>query len=226
MYGEISKLVVAVCAGAVLAGCGGGGGDDKKQAGPEATDAATVAALELSNLNQQVGTGQVASIARWTLPIPVKTNGEARAIAALDAIEANLGKTVFDRTSIANVGNSSITRGVIVSVGTACSPAGTPVANNCGNVSLNTAGSCGIAQIASTREITGRLYLNLDSPDPAGCKASNDVTIHEMKHAMGLFAHFDGYGNGPAISALSWRVLRTVYANPLATPKAAVVLAP
>lgn len=216
---------------AMLAGCGGGdGGGSGSPAGagtnvPAATDANTQAMVMQANMKLYLVGGAQPSLSRWTLPIPVKTSGDPRAAAALDAIESRLGKTLFDRSSIASLDDASITRGLVVSVGTSCAPQGTPIANNCGNVSV-ARGGCAVPVPASDRELNGRIYINLDSPDPAGCKASQSVTEHEFKHALGMYAHFDGFGIGAATSELSWRVLRTIYANPTGTQQSALVLAP
>src|SRR5688572_27133687 len=100
----------------VLAGCGGGGGDAPPGAAADDTsDAATRQALQTTNL----GVAPAGMLKRWNLLIPVKTKGDARAVQAMDAIEGRLGATIFDRTSIAGTPDDDITRGVVISVGTA-----------------------------------------------------------------------------------------------------------
>ncbi|MCW5234992.1 zinc metalloprotease [Verminephrobacter eiseniae] len=52
-----------------------------------------------------------------------------------------------------------------------------------------------------------------------------EIVIHEVGHALGLGAHFKGFGDsdGP-IGTAFWPVLATLYANPIGTPKASVVV--
>jgi hypothetical protein len=192
----------------VLAGCGGGGGgSDAPGAGAEDTsDAATRQALQVTNLN--VGPTGGGALKRWSLPIPVKTNNVPRATQAMNAIEGRLGVTVFDRTSIAGEPDDSINRGLIVSVGTA------PQTSICGAADPGDGAS---------NEISAKIFIHLDS---AACIASQDATTHEFGHALGMYNHFQNFGNGAPIGELFWRVLRTIYSNPVGTPAANVVLAP
>ncbi len=163
---------------------------------------------------------------RWdiTTPIPVKTNGEARAGVAMDAIEAKLGKVIFDRTSIEGSAVSSITRGIIFSQGTAYLPSGGNPQNYCANVS-NAPYSGGypnnILVPASSGVISTVLYVNLDNPQ---CTATADIVIHEIGHALGFGAHFNGFGLGPSISTDFWSALATLYSNPIGTPTANMVI--
>lgn len=69
---------------------------------------------------------------KWIGLIPVKTNGVQRAEEALNRIEERLGKQIFDRTSIADMPDDDIRRGVVVSEGTATEK--NPGPNTCGNV--------------------------------------------------------------------------------------------
>lgn len=59
------------------------------------------------------------------------------------------------------------------------------------------------------------LYINLDN---SGCTASNEMTIHEFGHALGLGDHFEGFGSAPVF----WATLKTLYNNAPGTAKADV----
>lgn len=210
------RVLASICSFSVillLAGCGGGGGDAPAGAGSEDTsDAATREALLTTNLAfSPPGSPAFGTLKRWNLPIPVKTNDVPRAVQAINAIEDRLGPNIFDRTSIANDDDASITRGMIVSVGTA-----DPTSPICGAAD-RTDGSDAV--------LTGKFFVHIDSP---GCTATVDATIHEFAHTMGMFGHFQNFGNGAPIGELFWRVLRTIYlpANSPGTPGPNVVLAP
>lgn len=200
----------SVILSAVLAGCGGGGGDGAPGASSEDTsDAATRQALQRTNLDHGPGgSPALGTLKRWSLPVPVKTNNDPRAVQAMDAIEGRLGATIFDRTSIAGADDSTITRGVIISVGTGPQSA-----------------ICGAADNAdgSSAEISAKLFIHLDS---AGCTATVDATIHEFAHTLGMFNHFQNFGDGNPTGELFWRVLRTIYSNNIGTPGPSIVLAP
>lgn len=196
----------------VLAGCGGGGegsGVPPGTSSEDTSDAATRQALQSTNLD--VGPGgspALGTLKRWSLPVPVKTNNDPRAAQAMNAIESRLGATIFDRTSIAGADDSTITRGLIISVGTG------PQSAICG------AADTGDGDPA---EMSEKLFIHLDS---AGCTATVDATIHEFAHTLGMFNHFQNFGDGNPTGELFWRVLRTIYLNPIGTPGPNIVLAP
>ena len=159
---------------------------------------------------------------RWKLPIPVKINGETRAAPAMDALEAKLGYVIFDRTSLANVSESAITRGVIFKQGTSYLPAGANPQSYCANVSdAPNSGGWPANSLVAPGELSARLYVNLDNPQ---CIASADIVIHEIGHSMGLGSHFQGFGNPDAISQDFYTVLATLYANPIGTPRASMTV--
>jgi hypothetical protein len=205
---------------ASLVACGGGG------AGSNDSVESTRAALTTTNLEANGFPWNGAApglLKRWELPIPVKTNGDTRANDAMDAIERELGPGIFDRTSIASTPDNEITRGIVVSVGTAFLPAGaTNPASYCANVAAAPRASGWAFPAATARGVMSyRLYVNLDNPF---CKADVSIAIHEFGHALGMGVHFEGFGYGPAISTLFWRVLRTIYNNAPGTPAASIVV--
>lgn len=191
------------------------------------TDAEILALTESTNLSSSgyPWNGRYAGVVkRWSLPIPVKTNGEARVVPAMDAIETKLGFVIFDRTSIETADEATITRGIVFRQGTAYLPAGANPQGFCGNVSDAPFGGGWSASLLSPGELTGRMYVNLDNPQ---CVADAEIVIHEIGHAMGLATHFKGFGGDDddgAIGPEFWPVLATLYANPIGTPKASIVV--
>jgi hypothetical protein len=196
----------------VLAGCGGGGEESGAPPGvstEDTSDAATMQALQSTNLNVGPAGGPAfGTLKRWSLPVPVKTNNVTRATQAMDAIEGRLGATIFDRTSIEGTPDDSITRGLVISLGTA------PQTSICGSADPGD---------GSSAEMTGKIIIHLDS---AACTASLNATIHEFGHTLGMFNHFQNFGNGAPTGELFWRVLRTIYRNNIGTPGPNIVLAP
>jgi hypothetical protein len=226
----MKTLAVLTATLIALSACGGGGGEDNNTAtqpgaGTGASDTTILGYLDQTNLASTgfPWNGQFAGVVkRWTLPVPVKTNGEARATAAMDAIEAKLGYTVFDRTSIAAVADADITRGLVFSKGTSYLPAGANPQAYCANVARAPyEGGWPSNFLQAPGTISAKLYVNLDNPQ---CTASGDITIHELGHALGFGAHFAAFGDDDAITADFWPVLATLYGNAAGTAKANVVI--
>jgi hypothetical protein len=195
---------------------------------PDGERASTLAALDWTNLASEgpewtiyLGAPPVpvpiapGRLKRWIAPIPVKTNGEPRAIAALDEIERRLGTTLFDRTSIANLADGQITRGVFVTVGTT-----TPVPGESEQVTCARTMYWGVPA-RNSGVMSLRMEVRIDGQV---CKASVNRVIHEFGHVMGLGRHFSGYEEGDENSPLFWNVLATMYANAPGTPRDAIVV--
>jgi hypothetical protein len=233
------RRFVAACGCALwLPACGGGGNDDLQ--GNDTSDAATRDALQRNGGYGLVQPFDPVSgtrvLVRWETPIPVKTEGDAEAIAAIDTIEAQLGRTIFDRTSIAATPDDRIAAGIVVRRGVAGCLAGS---QSCGSVSGLPDPVGTVPAPISARPPLGvmraRLVVALGgrSADGRLLPSNLDVAIHEFGHALGFPGHFPGFGtddlsctNCAAISPLFWRVLRTTYSNPPGTPLARVTLAP
>lgn len=156
---------------------------------------------------------------RWYIEhdglIPVKMNGSALAQDAIEKIESVLQMPIFDTTSIANLPDDQITRGIIVSEGTAIGPNGAITKYTCGHVSARPETTSYPKDFYdSNGTINTRLYVNLSSNK---CTASVEITIHEFGHALGLGNHFTGFGSGDIISPSFWQVLYTLYHNQVGT---------
>jgi hypothetical protein len=178
--------------------------------------------------------------------IPVKTNGLALASETMDEIEQEIGKTIFDRTSIASLPNEQITRGIIISEGTALGAFGsTDDPNGCGHVSEGigttaypvadfnyqyddeTGDFIGYSQEGGWYDSTGNintvLYVHIGA---TACQneIDRDLVVHEFGHALGMGAHFNGFGFGPAVDGNFWNVLHAMYNNPTGTLEEDIVI--
>ncbi len=179
--------------------------------------------IELTNLNTfnfpWLGWVAQGKLKRWDIeddgPIPVKLNNSALAESAVDAIEARLGKVIFDRTSIADTPDELVSRGIIVSEGRTVDANGFLV--GCGNVSKAPGLTAWPPHFYDDMgRISTKLYVNLSSPK---CAATLDIAIHEFGHALGMGKHFVGFGIGDAIDVNFWNVLYNLYANDIGTTK-------
>lgn len=179
--------------------------------------------------------------------IPVKTNGFALANEALDKIEAEVGLNLFDRNSIANIPDNEITKGIIVSQGTALGAFGsTNDPNACGHVSSGV-GTTGYPpfqieinfneenefesyELVNTwyddaGNINTVLYVHIGAPSCEN-EIGLDLVVHEFGHALGMGGHFEGFGFGPAVDGNFWNVLHTMYNNPTGTLEENIVINP
>lgn len=107
----VRKIALSAVVAAMLSACGGGGGADVGEVTPE-TVLRNLSSSNIDSTGFPWSPGVGAGITkRWNLLIPVKTNGEARAVTAMNTVEQRLGYTIFDRTSIEATANDAITRG-------------------------------------------------------------------------------------------------------------------
>jgi hypothetical protein len=161
----------------------------------------------------------------------------------MNALEAKLGITLFDRTSIESLPDDGVafTRGIVFSQGTAYLPPGAAAGSYCANVSGYTNGfphggfptgflsAPGEMAKAGTTVVNAgppaststKLYINLDNPQ---CTASAFVVIHEFGHALGLGSHFAGFGFDDKSDNQQdfYDVLKTLYSVPPGTAKASI----
>lgn len=190
-----------------------------------------IANIEKANLNSSTFPWETIGMAngnlkRWDIEnqglIPVKANGNALAIQAMDEIEEVLGKIIFDRTSINTIPDNEITRGLIVSEGTSIGPGGAVNESSCGMVSADIGTTNWPYEFYNENGIINtKLYIHLSS---AGCTANLEIAIHEFGHAMGLGEHFTGFGNASVIDGNFWNVLYNIYSNPIGTVEADLII--
>lgn len=211
----LKAMVLTACA-VLLAACNAGG--EGHGAAVVQGPAGILANIETSNLDSdQFPWSSIADgrLKRWHYEadglIPVNTHGNALAEAAIDEIESRLGLVIFDRDSIALIPDEDITRGLIVSEGTALGPYGMVDENTCGMVSGGVGTTAYPADFLNEQgNINTVLWVHLSSP---ACAASLAVAIHEFGHALGMGEHFEGFGYGDAIDANFWNVLYNIYNN-------------
>ncbi|MGF1825577.1 hypothetical protein L4D17_12595 [Vibrio splendidus] len=172
------------------------------------------------------------------IPVYYLNSKDSRFEYALDKAEEIIGYQIFDRKGIISLeigkddpffdidySDMPTEWGFIWSQGTvsgSCS-AGTvsnaPYSNNVASYAVGS--DYGIEQ---TKWNGGYAWISLDSESPAdqGCTtiASNEVSLHELSHALGMNNHFDGFGDGAAFNKNAERVLRNMYStqNPAGQP--------
>lgn len=169
----------------------------------------------------QKSQGNRPSTVRWRLPIPVQTNGIARAEEALRRFEQWTGGLVqFVRvTSIPE-------NGLVIVEGGGMGPGGEP---GCGHV------HDGAPSMPSTQfnirtdesmALKGVYTVHLGSikcDDSTEGHYRSAVAEHEVAHALGLSGHFPGFvGNEGFSDPRLLAVIATLYANPVGTPYANV----
>jgi hypothetical protein len=208
-----TNLLLAALISALLAGCGGGS-DSNPVLGPTGI----MNNLKSTNLDESGSPWvrlAVGKLKLWDVNqnglIPVKTKNISIAIQALDQIEQELGVVIFDRTSVSNVTDNLVSRGIIVSSDTAIGPGGVVDSNACGHVSAGIGTTSFPASFYNSNgNINTVLYVHLSS---AGCTATTNIAIHEFGHALGMGPHFAGFGIGDAIDSNFWNVLYNMYNN-------------
>jgi len=211
----------------LLCSCGGGGGDSTDTVEPDSI----LPNMKVTNIDESgfpwYGIA-VGKLKRWDYTadglIPVKTNGIALANQAMNSIEKELGLIIFDRASIENIPSDNITRGIIVMEGTAIGSGGNVDENTCGTVSAGV-GTTGypFEFYNESGNINSVLYVHLSS---SMCSADLNIAIHEFGHALGLGAHFEGFGIGPSIDDNFWNVLYNIYNNNVGAEENSLTITP
>ncbi|WP_426106655.1 hypothetical protein [Massilia sp. TSP1-1-2] len=79
------------------------------------------------------------------------------------------------------------------------------------------AGSGELIICDSSGVMSAPVWINIGHAEhetgPCNCKVNVETVIHEFGHALGLERHFDGFGEGPAISPAFWAVLAKLYTH-------------
>lgn len=224
MKKHLVNMIMAAAITTLLSACGGGGGSSAGTTGGNGgggttgTGTAQSVSLDLYNTNlsayPEASPGVVHRWAYETSLIPVKTNGSAEATQALDLIEATLGKTLFDRTSIAATANASITRGIVINTGITGT---TNTGQQCGCVSGNEdPASC--YNLGSNTFVNnafaGTMYIHLGGSSSCA-PITSTLAAHEVGHALGLSAHFSEFGDNVMLGSNYWNVLKSLYDAPI-----------
>jgi len=223
-------VVVAISLGILsLTGCGGGGSSGDVTG----SDGQVVADMTSSNINswsggtsgtnRWVGTGTGAAQIAVFIPSPANATETDLAAKARGAIAAHnhklAGSAVLTEVSTAPASGAYFR----ISYLTAYVPPGsTNYASYCANVST-AAGAPNV--VNPTSPSGGRnqtvAWINLGN---GHCDVSQDIVTHEFGHGLGLGNHFHGFGDPDPISTEFWDVLATLYANPVRTPAAQLVV--
>ena len=219
----------------VLVACGGGGSDNvsNQSNNVTATDSEVIAYLKSSNIDFS-SSNRLPGTWRWPstptqrvyvyIPTPTVANSTQQEYAtkaqnAIGQINSKLtGLVIVEALSAVPSSGQYIQ----VSYDTSyVPPNSTDFSSYCANVS--TSPNVGnVIQPSTTNGIaTSPVFINLGN---GRCNVTQDIVTHEFAHALGLASHFNGFGNGPAISAALWDVLATLYSNPQATVASNIIV--
>lgn len=175
------------------------------------------------------------------IPVYFRDQEDPRFTKAMDYMEDLVGYELFDRRGVISgldlsdylyVDHSNLPTdwGLILSQGTAPGS----LSGHCsqGTVSIGPYNFASSAMIVSPEDFSMKYpsmaggvshkfqWVNIDSVAGANngeitcnATASQDVTIHELAHALGMRHHFAGFGNGDAWGKNAERVLKTMYRN-------------
>jgi hypothetical protein len=224
------SLMTAAFFAITLSACGGsskGSNDNNPAAVTTASDAEVIANLKSSNIDF-LTFRRPAGTWRWSATpqqhilvyVPTPANGNAveqdyanktqNAITLINTKLRNL--LILEAVSTIPLNSNFIQ----VSYGTSYVPAGsTDYKSYCANVSEGPS----IGNMIQPNEQNGinsnPVFINLGN---GHCDVTQDIVTHEFGHALGLSNHFNGFGNGAAISTVFWDVLATLYGNPQSTP--------
>jgi hypothetical protein len=212
---------------AALAACGGQGDD------ASVSDAQVLSFVAASNINglgnvgtgtnRWVGSGTAPPVISVYIPAPngsTETDLASKARGAIAAINQHLPGEL----TLVEVGTAPSSGGYLrVSYQTSYLPGGsTDYQSYCANVATG----AGLPNVVNATSPSGErnqtvAWVNLGN---GHCDVTQDIVTHEFGHALGLGTHFEGFGNGPALSRAFWDVLATLYANPVRTLAPALVV--
>lgn len=169
--------------------------------------------LLISNLNSAIF-GSAGRLTRWRVPIPVSTNGIARAETALLHYEEWTGGAVrFTRVS------QSPAHGLTFIEGGAGGPESTDSCGSLGDVQPVAGGPTLVFQFDQTRAITGSYTIHLGADecnDETAGPYPSSVAEHQLAHALGVIDHFDGFQHRTGLDdPRLLAVVYNLYANPV-----------
>ncbi len=175
-------------------------------------------------------------IYRWNVErdglIPVVySNRKAEFDAGFDAIEAAVGKTLFDRLTFVGKTSADIpvtqramivgeyqtlvaapTCGLVTSLWIDQSNSVIPPYPQSWSTNINN------LPVPVGNYPINKVTVTVNFNPLSGCANSSDLVIHEVAHALGLNGHFEGFGSGPMNSATVLNVLTKLYNNSVGTP--------
>jgi hypothetical protein len=169
--------------------------------------------LLISNLNTAIF-GSVGRLTRWRVPIPVSTNGIARAETALAHVEQWTGGVVrFTR-----VGQSPA-HGITFVEGGAGGPESTDSCGSLGDAQPVAGAPTLVFQVDQSRAIFGSYTIHLGADEcndeTAGAYPSA-VAEHQLAHALGVIDHFDGFQHRTGLDdPRLLAVVYNLYTNPV-----------
>lgn len=188
---------------------------------------------------------------RWYIErdglIPViDLTGRAETTTALNNLEAAVGKKLFNRLP-STTSTTTFERGVIINNATPPQQ-GSGQENNCGSLYANRSNfssefvdptyvldpplnSSWQAAVDGNQVLNPRPTYNIDVDfSNNNCAPFEPLAEHELVHALGLAAHFDGFGegggncNGALCTDRTYPVLKPLYANPPMTQISAMTV--
>lgn len=231
--------LIALVTPLLLASCGGGLGTDDDEPLTDSELRALVKASNIEHYRIPVGTGSPAvhGTSRWVgsnaaaapqiavfVPSPVGSTESDLATRVRQAI-ATLNQKLAGRLRLTEVTTLPTNTGFLrVSYLTGYVPAGsTNYQAYCANVATGPSLPDPVVPETSSGRFDARVaWINLGN---GRCNVTQDIVIHELGHALGLGGHFEGFGNGTAISDSFWDALATLYANPVKTTAAQLAVA-
>lgn len=244
---RVLVISLSLVSSLAISACGGGGGSSGNTT---ASDPATLLkASQSSNYPRTYDTSVRLSLGavvntslsyRWNIErdglIPVLySNRKAEFDAGFDAIEAAVGRQLFDRTTWTGKTSADVARTQrIVIVGEYQTLVMSPT---CGLVTplwLDQTSSIvppypviwgtniNNLPVPVSNYPTNSVVVTVNFNSASGCANSADLVIHEVGHALGLTGHVEGFGVGPLNSPLVLSMLKKLYSIPPGTDKATI----
>ncbi len=231
-----STLTLALAA-ALLTGCGSDLLGDSDATLDDAGIRSTVTTANINYYNvSSTGSGTTAGTHRWVaasdatstaiavyIPTPANSTETDLANKVRNAI-GTYNRKLAGLVTLTEVSSAPASGGYLrVSYLTSYVPTGsTNYSGFCANVSTGANQGDVVFPDSTTGTFNNAVaWINLGN---GHCDVTQDIVTHEVGHALGLGAHFNGFGDGDSISTAFWDVLATVYANPVNTTAAQLTI--